>query len=117
MPGEDIEAGSVDSFYESRNDGQPQQNEGACCDEVIRHRARIEDSLSGQRHSHSQREPQDDVLKHCNTENQSGEACMENFQVGKDLRNNRDGSHRDTDGKDDDERDPVAVWTGQSRGD
>lgn len=117
MLGEDIEAGCIDSFYEPRNDRQPQQKEGACCDEVIRHRARIEDSLTGQRYSHSQREPQNDVLEHCNTENQSGEACMEYFQIGKDLRNNRDGSHGDTDGENDDQRDAIAVWTGQCRGD
>ncbi len=38
---------------------------------------------------------------------------MKYFQVGKNLRNNRDGSHGDTDGKNDNQRDAIAVWTGQ----
>jgi len=42
---------------------------------------------------------------------------MKNFQIGENLRDNRHGSHGHTDGKDDGERDAVAVWPRQRRPD
>jgi hypothetical protein len=65
--------------------------------------------LPGQSRGHSERKPEDDIFEDSDTKDESRETRVQNFEIGKDLRDHRNRCDGHSDRQDDDHRKAIGV--------
>ena len=87
----------------ARSDRQGESEEDEGGQEVAGQIPGVNRGMPGDGGGDGEREPEDDVFEHGDSENESGEACVLDFEVEEDLRDDGNGGNGDGDGEDDGE--------------
>jgi len=101
--GEKVVFRFVDSLYRSGQEREAEHEEGDGRDEMVSHLARVQYGGSGYGRGDGESRPQHNVLKHGHAQDQTGEARVQDFEIGKDFGNYGNGGDGDSDRKNNDQ--------------
>src|SRR6185437_324888 len=115
--GEKVVFRFVDSLYRSVQEREAEHEEGDGRDEMVSHLARVQYGGSGYGGGNGESRPQHNVLKYGHAQDETRETRVQDFEIGKDLGNYRNGGDGHSDRKNNDQRELVSLGACNSRSD